>query len=1066
MRSRDNSLQIEGALTIFALLLILFALFLVYRARMEAEPADAIDLNTATAPQLAAALDVPVGTANTLIAYRERIGGFDNNEQLLSVSAPASQGGERHRVPLLDPKQTRPLLSHFIVRHSTTVFRHLWLGMGLLAPAMFLLPPWLRSRGVSGDPFLLPIAFLLSGLGVAMLFSIKDPLRDHAVAEHHLMGIFLSLIVLVFTARLAPATRLRIKHYQYVWVIGAGVLVLGLLAFGTGPEGVKLDLFHFQPVEIIKLFLVFFLAGALADRADLLTDTSRRQIAAVKSDPAPKAPKLDLSGLLPRKQDIGPMAVMFACALTLFYVIKDLGPGLLLFSTFIAMLYLMTGRIRFLSVGILLILIGGVIGYWRHIGVFATRVDMWLHPFANTHPNGMQLGESYWGMASGGWQGSGLGLGMPGLIPRGGSDLAFASWAEETGLIGAWFLLILYTVLVWRGLRIALNAANTFDRALAFGLTSLFGLQTVLILGGVTGVLPLTGIALPFLSYGNSALVAAFVLLGLLRGISSRSSSRVEPLEAKPEVGQASRVFGMAFTLALLGVIGFWKLGQVQWLRADEIATRTVDTPDADKVTRPHINPRLLVLAGSIERGSIYDRKGRVLATSREAELRPYFSDPNVARRMAATHARYYPFGAATANLVGYLDPGVGGPEGFERAYNNELRGFARFTDLLDDYRRRNSFGYRPRRGLDLHLTIDAELQRDAQGILWHTASRLKDPETGKIKDRGGFVLMNPATGEVLVAATTPTFDPNTLTPEKMRQYTTGDDARLEHRLVDRSRFGFYPPGSTMKIATAACALDNMPDALNFTVTSNHVADPIRWQAGGKTKVRLHVREDEADPSFGALNMENALRVSSNIYFANLAANLGSVTFRNTLVDKMGFKHVPRQEAFDDDLPDIGYGQGRMLASPLEMCRLAASVANDGQMMTSRFVTALTPPIGVAASDLPDDKTDRPKQFPPVAFSQAMTRPTAHNLQRMMGIVVERGTARNIFTHMPFSVAGKTGSAQNHLYDKKAHSWFIGFAPYSADTHPRYAFACVIENAGYGRAAAAPTCRDVLKKLP
>jgi cell division protein FtsI/penicillin-binding protein 2/cell division protein FtsW (lipid II flippase) len=1023
-------------------------------------PMNSVALNDASADKLASVLGVDSRVGEELVEYRERVGGFDSCEQLLSVPASAAVVPGVKRNPLLDPGATRPILPRFIVRQPEAVFKQFWAGIGLFVLFSLLLPPWLRSRGIGGDPFLLPLAFLLSGLGVAMLFSVKDPLRDHAVAQHHILGILFSMIVMAAVAGMPPTARLRIRHYQYVWVIAALILVVALVVFGNGPEGVKLNLLHFQPVELIKLFLVFFLASALAERADLIADfTSKPGAPGVK----PTRASAIINSLLPRKQDFGPMSVMFACSLLLFYVLKDMGPGLLLFATFIAMIYILTGRTRFLFAGIILIALGGVLGYWRHIGVFATRVDMWLNPFANTHPNGMQLGQSIWGMATGGWHGSGLGLGMPGSIPRSGSDMAFSSWAEETGIIGSFLLLIVFVALVWRGIRVALEASNALDRALATGLTALLAFQTLLILAGVTGMFPLSGIALPFFSYGNSALVAAYALIGMLRGISSTSARQKVPHEPRIEVVRAGRTFGFAFTFVMLCMIGAWRLGELQAARADMYAIRTIQTPDADHISRPHINPRLLAMAAQIDRGSIYDRNNAVLATSREPELRAYFADHRTAARMAAYHQRYYPFGAATANLVGYLDGAVGGPFGLERTYNSELRGFARYADLLADYHRKNSFGFRQRRGLDLHLTVDARLQRTAQAILARTAAKQKDSDTGRTKDRGGFVLMDPPTGDIIVAATTPTFDPNTLTPEKIRSYNTGDDAKFEHRFVDRSRFGFYPPGSTMKVATAACALDNMPNAINFMVTSNHVADTIRWQANGKWYVRKHVREDEADPSFGALTMGSALRVSSNIYFANLAATLGSDTLRQTLVNKFCYSHVPSQANFDADLPDIGYGQGRMLASPLEMCRLAACVANDGRIPTPRLVTALTMPGDVEKSDLPDDPTDRPRTFDSVPPATAITLSSAKTLQDFMRVVVTSGTARNIFTNMPFTVAGKTGSAQNHQYDKKAHSWFIGFAPCSDQAPARYAFACCVENSGYGRAAAAPICRDVLR---
>jgi len=1031
-----------------------------------------LDPGTATPRQFAAVLGVSPAIARRLAAYRgsllppptvpeagavaaEREGG--TRTQVAPVVARSSSpllAGSRwlRRAPLLDPAQIRPVGKRLLVRRPAQVLWHYWLGAGLLGLAVLLLPPWLRQRGIGGDPFLIPLALLLSGLGVVLLFSVKDPLRDRAVYEHHLAGLALALMVMLALARLAPEARRRIKHYQYVWVFAAVALVVALWLFGSGPEGVKLNLFHFQPVEIIKLLLVFFLASYLADRAGLIADASARwtppKFQAVKR--ADGHPTFSLA--LPRAQDIGPVVVMFLAALTLFFVLKDLGPGLLLFATFVALLYLTTGRSGFVWAGLALIALGAFVGYARHVGVFATRVDMWRAPFANAHPNGMQLGQAYWALASGGAEGSGLGLGMPETLPRSGSDLAFVSWAEETGLLGAWLALMAYTVLVWRGLRIALRAANHFDRALAFGLTALLGLQTFLILGGITGLLPLTGISLPFLSYGNSALVANFALLGLLRGISAHATGNTPALEAKPEVTRAARRFAVTYALVLLGVIGLGRLGWMQAIQADEIATRPILTPDADGVARPHQNPRLLAMERQIERGSLYDRNGKVLATSRPDEILKLVPDIPKARRLIEAHTRLYPYGPALAHLVGYLDPAVGGPFGFERGYNAELRGFKRFGELLTDYRSKDMPWpwHHTRRGLDLHLTVDADLQRRVQHLLQETAWQLKDKQTGKVKDRAAFVLMDPETGDVLVAATLPTFDPNILTPERMRQYVTGPDAEREHVFINRAVYGVYPPGSTLKVATAACALDN--GVSDLRVPCNQVDPEIRWRAHGKTYVRRNVRDDVGDPSFGTLGLAPAFRVSSNIYFANLAVHIGAETFRKTLAEKMGFHFTPPQAAFDADLPDIGYGQGRMLASPLEMARLAASAANEGKMMKARFLTAIADPKDARAK----------RVIAPKVLAQAMAPQTAATLRELMRSVVTGGTARGVFEGLGVPVAGKTGTAQNHQADRQPHSWFIGFAP--ADG-PRYAFACVVENGGYGKRVAAVICRNVLRKL-
>ena len=1120
MALRDRSRNTEGLLSIGVLLVLTLALGLVYLAKRTELPPDAVFVNAAKPEAFAAALGVSPEIAARVVARRDNRGGFDSCDTLLDIPLLTRDEAERlaatltqarlnyhavtekqiaalslavplakrivaardaekspalfdaptatpavpalepapdqpklaallRRLPLLDARATRPLLPQFVVRDSATVFRHFALCSFLLLLAVFLAPPWVRAR-TNGDPFLIPLCLLLTGLGIVLLFSLKDPLRDGEAYLNHLRGLLFGLLVLSFASRLAPAPRQRIRNYQYVWIFAAVFLVAALTLFGTGPEGVKLNLFHFQPVEIIKLLFVFFLAGYLAERGSLIADQSRRSAI---------APIQNLKSKIqnPKWADVGPVAVMYGCALLLFVVVKDLGPGLLLFAAFTAILYLATGRIGFVTAGIGLILLGGMIGYYGHVGVFATRMEMWQSPFHNSRPNGMQLAQAYWAMASGGLEGSGLGLGMPALNPRGGSDLAFASWAEESGLLGSWLVLVIYSILVWRGLRIAIRANTDFDRMLAFGLTTLFGLQALLILGGVTGLLPLSGIALPFLSYGNSALVANFVLIGLLRGISAPPPGGIGRPAPRPESLVAVRRFALAYCVVLLGGIGIVRIGTLQLIQADEIAARPVRTPDADKISRPHQNPRLLALERLIPRGDILDRNGKILATSRPKEIAALVPDPTEARRLLASRRRYYPFGAATAHLVGYLDPTVGGPFGLEKGYDAELRGFAHHADLLPDYRNRNLPGYDARRGRDLNLTLDAMRQRDIQALLWKAASALKDTRTNQPKDRAAFVLIEPQTGDVIVAATTPTFDPNTLTPAQIREWTAAKDANLEARFVNRAVSGQYPPGSTLKIATAGAALDTLPDGLHFAALCSRVAPELRWQARGKTYVRRNVRDDIGDPDFGTLTLAPAFRISSNIYFANLAIEIGSARFRQQLFEKMKFRHVPGADAFDADLPDIGYGQGRMLASPLEMARLAAAVGNGGKMPQARFLTSMTDP----------EKREKKKVFDPVSLGQAFAPHSAQTVRDMMRSVTERGTAAGVFNGLPVEVAGKTGTAQNGQADGQPHSWFVGFAPCAAETNapPRYAFACVVENGGYGKRVAAVICRDALLKL-
>jgi cell division protein FtsW (lipid II flippase) len=408
--------------------------------------------------------------------------------------------------PLVPPARVRAAQSRLAVRSWPEAAQQFATLCGGVAGFLVVAHLLLRWRRPGADPFLLPLVGLLSGLGILMLFSLKDPVRDMPTYAAQAWALVIGGGAALLLAQTIVGTRVPLHRYGYLYAVAAVALTIVLGIFGSGPGGVKLSVAGTQPVEIIKILMVFFLAAYLAERGPLLNDPLRRL------GPLP----------LPRRRDALPLLFLYALPLALFGLVKDLGPVLLLFGALVLLVYLATGRGVYVALGLLAVIAGGVFGYRLGLGVFDTRVDMFLSPWRNDHPTGDHLALGLWGLASGGPWGSGLGLGAPRFIPRGGSDLAFASLGEELGLVGTLLVVVCFFAIVARGLRIARRAGSDFDRLLAAGLSGLLAIQALVILSGTLGLFPLTGVTLPFISYGKSSLVASFFAVGVLLALSAK----------------------------------------------------------------------------------------------------------------------------------------------------------------------------------------------------------------------------------------------------------------------------------------------------------------------------------------------------------------------------------------------------------------------------------------------------------------------------------------------------------------------------------------------------------------
>lgn len=366
-----------------------------------------------------------------------------------------------------------------------------------LAYAWVLVQPAESRR----DDVLPALAVLLSSFGLALVARLSP-----ALAQKQQNWLLLSLALVLV---LGPAlTRFRsMAGYKYVWVAASLVLFLLLLLFGEQVNGARLWIrfgaLRYEPVELIKLFIVFFLAAYLAETADVIASARRTWSANAKY--------------------LGPLFIGWFASMAILVVEHDIGMATLLLVTFATMLYTATRRVDIVLAG-LLIFLGTA--YWtvHHFAYASTRIAVWLHPFNDPFGRGYQSSQGYFALAAGGLFGTGYRLGHPQFIPDAATDYVFAAIAEEFGWIGAIAVLVLFLAVVRRILAIGIEQPDLYGKLLAIGLAATFGFQVLIIVGGVIGLFPLTGITLPFISYGGSSLVANFLLVGIVWAMSGRQA--------------------------------------------------------------------------------------------------------------------------------------------------------------------------------------------------------------------------------------------------------------------------------------------------------------------------------------------------------------------------------------------------------------------------------------------------------------------------------------------------------------------------------------------------------------
>jgi cell division protein FtsW (lipid II flippase) len=397
----------------------------------------------------------------------------------------------------------------------------------------------IRARLPDADPFLFPLVALLAAFGVVMLFRLDDGLaRDQA--NWFVVGLVAFSLTIIFLRDYEV-----LERYRYLIAFAGIALLLMPRLPGIGETtneaflSVKLGPLNFQPTELAKICIVIFLASYLNEKREVLV-VGARTVGGV---------------VLPPLKHLGPLLVIWGAAMVMLVFIRDLGSSLMFFGAFLAMIYVATARISFVLVGLLLFAVGAWF-FAGTVGHVQDRFDIWLDPFTDAGAAGYQVAQSLFAQADGGLFGRGLGASLvqlPGeasscsagvefpncdaILPAPHTDFIYAVIVNELGLFGGGAVVLIYALISERGYKTAILADDGFSKLLATGLTTIVALQAFVIIGGVTRVIPLTGVTLPFISYGGSSIVANFVLLGLLLSISDKARRRTrreaEALEAE-----------------------------------------------------------------------------------------------------------------------------------------------------------------------------------------------------------------------------------------------------------------------------------------------------------------------------------------------------------------------------------------------------------------------------------------------------------------------------------------------------------------------------------------------------
>lgn len=592
-----------------------------------------------------------------------------------------------------------------------------WIGLVIISTGFFFLQRTLEKCGRNTDPFLLPVIYLFSGWGLLTIFRLGT-----GYGLRQTVWIAASLCLTWYLAtRKQSIMQLLQKYNRPALLIWLGLLIAtifwGIFPGGSGPTlWLRILGINIQPSEFLKLFFIIYLSAHFTAEKD-----------------GPHTFKRILPTLL---------VFLLICGILVFQ--NDFGTTLIFVIIYATFLFFYTGQKRVFGSIVLAFLCFGILGY-HFFDIFSTRISGWLSSWQDPSGGAYQLVQSILAIAAGGVFGTGPGLGFPNVVPLAHSDFIFTAIAEETGLVGTTCFMFCLALLLVRGYRIARSAVTTFQRYIAAGVTTYLVTQAILIIGGNIRLLPITGVTLPFVSYGGSSYVSAFLAISMLFCMDLPEKKDREKAAQKDLIRKPLRVLGSIFLIIFLLIEGtlFWW----SYVKSDGLQNRSD-------------NPRLIYADQFVERGTIYDRDYSPLAVT-EGEVGSfyrYYPYPPLSTTIGFSHSRY-----GHSGIEEYLNSYLRGLQGYPSAY-------IWFTHLIYD---------QPPKGVDVRLTIDLDIQSKLDVLIANF--------------QGAGIVLDAESGEILASSSQPGYDANAL-DEYWSVWNQADNAPFFNRVMQ----GSYPTGSIL----------------------------------------------------------------------------------------------------------------------------------------------------------------------------------------------------------------------------------------------------------------------------